>query len=126
MASQMPDTFRIGTKKAFDNNNSFLYTKKQVGPEILYICTKGSEWRRTHEQLVLRYDAASAVWTAFDSDVNNNGTTLQCRQAVFRCKKGDITQPGWYEWETNWNATNNGDGLDTKWQGELWAETKVP
>ena len=126
MASQMPDTFRIGTKKAFENKYSFLYTKKQVGSEILYICTKGSEWARTHEQLVLRYDAASAAWTAFDSDVNNDGTTLQCRQAVFRCKKGDITQPGWYEWETNWNATNNDDGLETKWQGELWAETKVP
>ena len=126
LALQMPDTFRIGTKKAFDSNNSFLYTKKQVGSEILYICTKGSEWARTHEQLVLRYDAASAAWTAFDSDVNNNGTTLQCRQAVFRCRGADITQPGWHVWETNYAADRNGDGLNCDWQGQLWAETKVP
>ena len=130
LALQMPDTFQIGTQTAFQNNSAFLYTKKQAGSEILYICGNGSKWARANEQLVLRYEAASAgrqgAWTAYDSDVNHDGTTLQCRQAVFRCKKGDITQPGWYEWETNWNATNNGDGLETKWQGELWAETKVP
>ena len=131
MASQMPDTFRIGTKKAFDNNQAFPYTKKQVGSEILYICTKGSEWARANEQLVLRYvprakASSGGIWTAFDSDVNQNGTTLQCRQAVFRCIDDDITQPGWHVWETNYAADRNGDGLNCDWQGQLWAETKVP
>ena len=127
----MPDTFRIGTKKAFENNYSFLYTKKQVGSEILYICTKGSEWARANEQLVLRYvprakASSGGIWTAYDSDVNQNGTTLQCRQAVFRCIDDDITQPGWHVWEINYAANKNGDGLYCAWEGQLWAETIVP
>ena len=130
LALQMPDTFQIGTKKAFDKNYAFPYTKKQVGSEILYICDKGSQWARANEQLVLRYEAgpegAQGTWTAYDSDVNQDGTTLQCRQAVFRCLGADITQPGWHEWETNYAADRNGDGLITDWQGQLWAETKVP
>ena len=66
------------------------------------------------------------TWTAYDSDVNQDGTTLQCRQAVFRCIEDDITQPGWHVWETNYAADRNGDGLNCDWQGQLWAETKVP
>ena len=131
MASQMPDTFRIGTKKAIENNYSFLYTKKQVGSEILYICDKGSQWARANEQLVLRYvprakASSGGIWTAYDSDVNQNGTTLQFRQAVFRCIDDDITQPGWHVWEINYAANKNGDGLYCAWEGQLWAETIVP
>ena len=129
LALQMPDTFQIGTQTAFQNNSALLYTKKQAGSEILYICGNGSKWARANEQLVLRYvegpEGTKMTWTAYDSDVNQDGTTLQCRQAVFRCLGADITQPGWHEWETNWAADSNGDGLNTEWQGQLWAETKV-
>ena len=125
LALQMPDTFQIGTQTAFQNNSAFLYTKKQAGSEILYICGNGSKWARPNEQLVLRYNQ-NGIWTAFDSDVNQNGTTLQCRQAVFRCIDDDITQPGWHVWEINYAAKKNGDGLYCAWEGQLWAETIVP
>ena len=131
LALQMPDTFQIGTQTAFQNNSAFLYTKKQAGSEILYICGNGSKWARANEQLVLRYvprakASSGGIWTAYDSDVNQNGTTLQCRQAVFRCIDDDITQPGWHVWEINYASNKNGDGLYCDWQGQLWAETKVP
>ena len=95
-----------------------------IGSETIYVCTKGSEWARADEVLVLRCD--KGIWTAFDSALNADGSTLQCRQPVFRCLATDITQPGWYKWETNWAADRNGDGLTIDWQGGLWAETRVP
>ena len=130
LALQMPDTFQIGTQTAFQNNSALLYTKKQAGSEILYICGNGSKWARANEQLVLRYvegpEGTKMTWTAYDSDVNQDGTTLQCRQAVFRCIDDDITQPGWHVWEINYASNKNGDGLYCDWQGQLWAETIVP
>ena len=130
LALQMPDTFQIGTQTAFQNNSALLYTKKQAGSEILYICGNGSKWARANEQLVLRYvegpEGTKMTWTAYDSDVNQDGTTLQCRQAVFRCIDDDITQPGWHVWEINYAAKKNGDGLYCTWEGQLWAETIVP
>ena len=42
LAVQMPERLTIGTKKAFDKNYPFPYEKKQIGPETIYVCTKGS------------------------------------------------------------------------------------
>ena len=67
----------------------------------------------------------NGAWTAFDSAVSANGSTLQCRQPVFLAET-DITQPGWHTWETNYAADPNDAGLEVDWQGELWAETRVP
>ena len=53
LAVQMPERLTIGTKKAFENNYPFPYEKKQIGSETIYVCTKGSEWARTNEVLVL-------------------------------------------------------------------------
>ena len=121
---QMLEHLIIGTKKAFDNNYPFPYQKKQIGAEIIYVCTKGSQWARTGEVLVLRCE--NETWTAFDSAVSADGSTLQCRQPVFRCLATDITQRGWHKWETNYAASPNDAGLEVDWQGELWAETRVP
>ena len=94
---QMPERLTIGTTKAFDRNYAFPYSKTQIGSETIYVCTKGSQWARTSEVLVLRclteQDGSPGIWTAFDSAVSANGTTLQCRQPVFRCLATDITQP---------------------------------
>ena len=129
LAVPMPEHLTIGTKKAFENNYSFPYAKKQIGSETIYVCCKGSQWARTGEILVLRRGTDvdyPGTWTAFDSDFSADGSTLQCRQAVFRCLATDITQPGWHKWETNYNANPNGAGLAVDWQGALWAETRVP
>ena len=121
---QMPERLTIGTKKAFEKNYPFPYEKKQIGSETIYVCTKGSEWARTNEVLVLR--CVTGTWTAFDSAVSADGLTLQCRQPVFRCLATDITQPGWHNWQTNHAASPNDAGLAVDWHGALWAETRVP
>ena len=96
---QMPEPLTMATKKAFEKNYPFPYEKKQIGSETIYVCTKGSEWARRNEVLVLRCERGT--WTAFDSAVSADGLTLQCRQPVFRCLATDITQPGWHDWQTN-------------------------
>ena len=124
LALQMPEHLTVGTKKAFQKNYAFPYQKKQIGSETIYVCTKGSEWARRDEVLVLRCDRGT--WTAFDSAVSADGSTLQCRQPVFRCLATDITQPGWHTWQTNYAASPNDAGLGVDWQGALWAKSRVP
>ena len=127
---QMPEHLTIGTKKAFQNNYPFPYEKTQIGSETVYVATKGSPWARPSEFLVLRcvmeQDGSSGTWTAWDSAVLVNGSTLQCREPVFRCLATDITQPGWHPWQINDDASPSGAGFSVDWQGELWAETRVP
>ena len=120
----MPERLTIGTRKAFENNYAFPYEKKQIGSETIYVCTKGSEWARSNEVLVLRCEMGT--WTAFDSAISADGSTLQCRQAVFRCLATDITQPGWHDWQTNYAASRQNAGHDVDWHGGLCAETQVP
>ena len=121
---EMPERLTIGTAKAFKNNYAFPYSKTQIGSETIYVCSKGSDFARANEVLVLRCDAGN--WTAFDSDVSADGLTLQCRQPVFRCLATDITQPGWHRWQTNHYASPSDADLAVNWQVSLWAETRVP
>ena len=88
----MPEHLTIGTQKAFKRNYAFPYEKKQIASETVYVCTKGSEKARSDEVLVLRCE--KETWTAYDSAVSADGSTLQCRQPVFRCLDTDITQLG--------------------------------
>ena len=120
----MPEHLTIGTKKSFQNNYPFPYEKTQIGSETIYVCTKGSQWARTNEVLVLR--CVTGTWTAFDSAVSADGLTLQCRQPVCRCLAAGITQPGWHNWQTNYVASPNDAGLEVNWQGALWAEARPP
>ena len=105
----MPERLIIGTKKAFDNNYPFPHQKKQIGAGIIYVCTKGSQWARTGEVLVMRCE--NETWAAFDNAVSADGTTLQRRQPVFRRLATDISQRGWRKWETNYAANPNDAGL---------------
>ena len=59
----MPEPLTMATKKAFEKNYPFPYEKKQIGSETIYVCTKGSEWARTNEVLVLRCETGTC--TAF-------------------------------------------------------------
>ena len=122
----MPERLTIGTMNAFQKNFPFFYTKALIASETMYVCTKGSQWARANEVLVLR--CVNGTWTAFDSAVSADGSTIQFRQPVFRCHATNITQPGWHKWETNDFADRDAGlgGLGADWQGELWAETRVP
>ena len=120
----MPEHLTIGTQKAFKNDYAFTYEKTQIGSETVYVGNMGSEWARSDEVLVLRCEGGT--WTAYDSAVSADGSTLQCRQPVFRCLATDITQPGWHTWQTNYAASRNDAGLVVDWEGALSAETRVP
>ena len=113
----MPEHLTIGTQKAFEKNYAFPYEKKQIASETVYVCTK------RFYVLVLRCE--KDIWTAYDSAVSADGSTLQCRQPVFRCLDTDMTQAGWHEWQINYAAKANDDGLAPNWQGALRAETRV-
>ena len=104
---------------------AFLYERKEIGAETIYVCNKGSDWARSNEVLVLR--CWHGTWTAFDGCLNADGSTFLCRQPVYRCNGKDITKPGWYQWQTNVTAdATNQAGLDVQWHGLLWAETRLP
>ncbi len=120
LAVAAPSQFSIGTANAFRYGHAFPYAKSTIGGEDIYVCTKGSEWARAGEFLVLRCNAGT--WTAWDS-VIEDGTTLRCRQPVFRCAE-DITTAGWHTWSTNFNASSTGDGSAVAWRGSLPAETR--
>ena len=88
----MPEHLTIGTKEEFEENYALTYKKRLIASEIIYVCNEGSAWARADEFLVLRCE--QNIWTAYDSAVNVLGSTLQCRQPVFRCLDTDITQLG--------------------------------
>ena len=122
---EMPDRLTIGTDKAFARGHAFSGEKKQIGSETIYICSKGSQWARPSEVLVLR--RVDGTWFTFDSAFNAQGSRLHCRHAVFRCIGTDITQKGWHKWEINHAASRfNHAGLDFDWDVGVSAETRVP
>ena len=120
----MPEHLTIGTKEEFEENYALTYKKRLVASEIVDVCNEGSAWARADEFLVLRCE--QNIWTAYDSAFNVRGSTLQCRQPVFRCLDTDITRAGWHEWQTNYVASPKDAGFAVDWQGALWAETRVP
>ena len=118
------ESLTIGTKKAFDNDYPFPYEKRQIAGETIYVCNKGSDWSRRNEVLLLRCE--EGTWIAYDGAISADLKKKLCRQPVFRCLATDITQPGWHEWQMNYNAGPDDAGLAADWQGALWAETRVP
>ena len=123
-----PAKIMIGTEKAFKNNYFYEYEKKKIGQETVYVCSKGSEWSRVNELLVLRCERSqdgTIIWTAYDSSEAQGGRTVLCRQAVFRCVGANITEASFYTWQTNYNADKLNPGVSTNWQGNLLAETRV-
>ena len=114
----MPERLTIGTVKAFNRNDPFPYEKRQIGSETIYVCAKSSQWGRPDEAWVLR--CMTGTWTAFDSAVSADGSTLQCRQPVFRCLASDITQSGWHTWEVNALASRRSADHDLYWQRAFW------
>ena len=92
----------ILTRKAFENGYHYEYTRMlPIAAERVYVCSKGSDYSREGEFLVLRQE--DGHWTASDSSRANDGA-LVSHQPVFRSDE-DITTPGWHTWQTNYNAS---------------------
>ena len=68
-------------------------------------------------------------WKVYDSAVLVDKITIHCRQTVFRCDEGNITEPGWHMWHWNVRADetkNNGYDAEEWSCQHVWAETTVP
>ena len=114
------DRLTIETKNAFKNNYAYQFQRRAW----MYVCSKGSQWARPDEVLVsLPHDG---VWIAFDASLRSDGRTYYCCQPIFRCLNEDVTLPGDHVWQTNQAVSENGNGLAARWDGELWAQTRVP
>ena len=115
----MATQFSIGTGKAFKNGYAYHYTKEEIDGEVVYVCSKGSQWCKPGEFLVLRKKGAR--WIAWDSLPSYN--TLLARQPVFRSDE-DITAEGWHTWQTNYSASSDDGQASVEWKGDLSAETR--
>ena len=78
----------------------FGYAKVSIGHRSIYICSRGSEYCRKGEILILTYE--SDHWVAWDGQVSSSGE-VELRQPVFRTWSSAIS-PGWIDWEINHNA----------------------
>ena len=120
----MPEHLTIRTKEEFEENYALTYKKRLIASEIVYVCSEGSAWARRDEFLVLRCE--QSIWTVYDSAVNCLGSTLHCRQPVYRSLDPYMTRAGVHEWQINLAADKMDDGTTPRWEGGLLAETRVP
>ena len=117
----LPQSFSIGTKRAYANGYAFPYKKHKIDKETVYVCTKGSDDAQENEVLVLRRD--ENAWIAYDSSVNGN--ELRCRQKVFRSRDAQITEQGNHELQMNKFANKGPQVHEPEWFGSLSCFTKV-
>ena len=123
MAAQLPPRLTIGTQNAFLHDYAYPYHLEHANSETIYVCTKGSEWARSTELLILR--RVHDYWVAYDGERGADGSSWLCRQSVFRCPE-DITSPGWHTRQTNYAAEpSDSTGSIADWRGELRAETRL-
>ena len=118
-AVTMATEFAIGTLKAFQNGIEFHYTKEEINGEVVYACSKGSQWSRPDEMLILR--KKTRFWIAWDSSRVDD--MLQVRQPVYRSDV-DITKEGLHIWQTNVMASSDEGDDYVEWKGEHFAETR--
>ena len=127
---QMPERLSIRMPSNFGNEYaSFEFQKIENNEEIMYVCKRGSNWARTDERMLLTFTVGS--WKVYDSAVLADKITIHCRQTVFRCDEGNITEPGWHMWHWNVRADetkkkNNGYDAEEWSCQHVWAETTVP
>ena len=127
-AKEWPRKIMIGTKNAYKNNKFYTYTKTTINGEPVYVCDRGSNYKHGTEILMLRYDRSdngTVIWTAYDTYLDSQTNTVNCRQAVFRAVDQDILQAGCHKWQTNEQADPYNSGLEDDWQGQLQCETRV-
>ena len=118
----MPESFTTGTQKAFKWNTAFSYERVIICGEIMYLCSRGSDWSRPDEYLILRREGKD--WIAYDSGTIQQGETPVCRSPVFRSRGRNITQPGLHEWEINHCASPSDNGLMQEWHRGLMQVTR--
>ena len=114
----LPQSFCIGTKRAYARGYEYPYKKQKIDMETVYVCNKRSDSGRDNEFLVLRRE--SETWIAYNS--SRTGNLLTCRNGTFR-SKDDVTKAGYHVWEINKYATKAQEVDDAVWRGDTWCLT---
>ena len=121
LPEDLPESFSIGTKRAYAQGYEYPYKKTKIGEETFYVCKKGSDAAQKGEALVLRRDADG--WTAYDSSVT--GSDLTCRQKVFRSDDPYIYKEGEHVWQMNKSVSTTDNVDEPEWFGSLWRRTTM-
>ena len=130
--SELPKRLIIRMPTTFGNNFgndvvSLEFKKIDDKVEILYECTRGSNWAQGGEQMLLTFTLGQ--WIVYDAEWLADNVTISCRQAVFHCVSKNMTKPGWYMWHWNDIADQNRNNgyYPEEWSCEYFrAETATP
>ena len=129
---ELPESLIIRMPITFGNNCEsqtvpLKFTKMEHEEEILYSCTRGSNWAQGGEKMWLTF--TQGQWIVYDADWLTNMIQLNCRQAVFLCETKYMTKPGWNMWRWNQKAyqPSNNEYSPEEWSCEYFrAETAMP
>ena len=129
---ELPKCLIIRMPTTFGNNYgnqtvSLEFTKIEHKEEILYVCTRGSNWAQGGEQMLLTFTLGQ--WIVYDAEWLADNETISCRQAVFHCFSKHMTKRGWYMWSWNVDANQNKNNgyYPAEWScRHFWAETAMP
>ena len=120
---ELPESLIIRMPITFGNNYgnqtvSLEFTKMEHEEEILYSCTRGSNWAQGGEKMWLTF--TQGQWIVYDADWLTNMIQLNCRQAVFLCETKYMTKPGWNMWRWNQKACepSNNEYCREEWSCE--------
>ena len=130
--SELPKRLIIRMPTTFGNNFgneivSLEFCKIEDNVEILYECTRGSNWAQGDERMVLTFTLGQ--WIVYDAEWLADNETISCRQAVFHCFSKNMTKPGWNMWRWNVFAdqTRNNGYYPEEWSCQHFrAETAMP
>ena len=129
---ELPKCLIIRMPTTFGNNYgnqtvSLEFTKIEHKEEILYVCTRGSNWAQGGEQMLLTFTLGQ--WIVYDAEWLTDKIHISCRQAVFLCVSKNMTKPGWNMWRWNQKAyqPSNNEYSPEEWSCEYFrAETAMP
>ena len=129
---ELPKRLIIRMPTTFGNNFgneivSLEFSKIEDNVEILYECTRGSNWARRDERMLLTF--TQGQWIVYDTARLADNVTISCRQAVFHCFSKNMTERGWYMWRWNVDADQNKNNgyYPAEWScRHFWAETAMP
>ena len=129
---ELPKRLIIRMPTTFGNNFgnetvSLEFSKIDDKVEILYECTRGSNWAQGGEQMLLTFTLGQ--WIVYDAEWLADNVHISCRQAVFLCVSKNMTKPGWYMWRWNDIADQNRNNgyYPEEWSCQHFrAETAMP
>lgn len=119
-----PGAIEIGTRRVFQNDMQYKYTKIKVGDETCYMCSTPTETGKAGEFLILRYEAPNYV--AYEGCSGQDGM-LQMRQPCFKSDEvvWEAGDHGWYINESR--STTATEDTPVVWSAEkMYCATKIP